>query len=279
MVTTGMNRNALRTMRGLLSAGWVLLLAASLTPATDAQAASGIANTKHNLGTAGTKENHLATGTGEICVFCHTPHGSDSSAAAPLWNKKVPDASSMTTYTSPTMFNSTTVTGNMSLACLSCHDGSQAMDTVLNAPGSGGYNASGATMGTWQGANQSAGKITGIAKIGTDLSNDHPVGMKYRNLTGETTGIGAEFKPMSGTNPLFYVESGISTGGGSASARDKFDLWLFPTFSGGSSDGVARVECATCHDPHTENATFLRVTNSTETGGTASGLCLTCHLK
>jgi predicted CXXCH cytochrome family protein len=33
------------------------------------------------------------------------------------------------------------------------------------------------------------------------------------------------------------------------------------------------VECASCHDPHTENATFLRISNA------GSAVCLACHTK
>ena len=33
--------------------------------------------------------------------------------------------------------------GSVSLACLSCHDGAQAMDNLINAPGSGGYDVTG----------------------------------------------------------------------------------------------------------------------------------------
>ncbi|MFN3076582.1 MAG: cytochrome c3 family protein [Alphaproteobacteria bacterium] len=282
MVASAVVRRVLPAVRGLLlGAGWVFVVAAGVGFAGDAQA--GIAATKHNLGTSGTGTNHLSAGTGEICVFCHTPHGSDSGAAAPLWNKKVSSPSNYTTYTSPTLFNTTTLTGSMSLACLSCHDGTQAMDTVMNAAGSGGYNSAGAAMSgaTWTGGNQTGGKMGAsvVANLGTDLSNDHPVGMKYRNTDGATTGIQAEFKQSTGSDPLFYVETASTQTGAAANARDKYDLWLFPRYTGGVSDGIPRVECATCHDPHSDNPLFLRVPNSVADGGSASGLCLTCHLK
>ena len=47
---------------------------------------AGIANTKHNLGSTGTGTNSF-DGTDEICVFCHTPHGADTTANPPLWNR------------------------------------------------------------------------------------------------------------------------------------------------------------------------------------------------
>ena len=48
-----------------------------------------IAGTKHNLGTSpgGATGANKCSGTAEICVFCHTPHGADTSAAVPLWNR------------------------------------------------------------------------------------------------------------------------------------------------------------------------------------------------
>src|SRR3954468_19682487 len=60
---------------------------------TAGAANAGIANTKHNLSTSGTGAVHVSTGTEEICVFCHTPHGSDTSAPVPLWNKQLPTTS------------------------------------------------------------------------------------------------------------------------------------------------------------------------------------------
>ena len=45
--------------------------------------AQDILNSKHDLGGA------IAGGTDEVCVFCHTPHGANTSASAPLWNKGV----------------------------------------------------------------------------------------------------------------------------------------------------------------------------------------------
>ena len=66
-----------------------------------------IANTKHNLSTSGTGAVHVSTGTEEICVFCHTPHGSDTSAPVPLWNKQLPT----TSYTTYATLNSSTIDG------------------------------------------------------------------------------------------------------------------------------------------------------------------------
>ena len=49
-------------------------------------AASGITASRHNLGALG-KVLHTNQ-TSEICVFCHTPHHSNTGAGSgPLWNR------------------------------------------------------------------------------------------------------------------------------------------------------------------------------------------------
>ena len=102
-------------------------------------AVGGIVNTRHNLtmsytsfqGRMGTYRNNYY----QVCVYCHTPHGANSTAAAPLWNRTV----SSRTYT--LYDNSASMTGGQmsqpganSLTCLSCHDGITAIDSVINMP-------------------------------------------------------------------------------------------------------------------------------------------------
>lgn len=271
------------------------------TVLASATAFAGIAATKHNLSTGGTGTVHVTAGTDEICVFCHTPHGSDISAPVPLWNKALPTGVGYTTYKS---LNSSTIdgeilpVGSISLACLSCHDGTQAMDNIINAPGSGGYSAKGGgPLGlsyTWAGTGTNVdtdGKMingvdgggTNIANIGTDLRNDHPIGVQYcgggpsattpvkpctdADFKGPGAGAGALLSATINGNLVWWVDSGTTSG-----SRDKNDMILFTrTFTGGAGPSV---ECATCHDPHqSTNATFLRLAN------TGSAVCLACHVK
>ncbi len=72
-------------------------------------------------------------GTGEICVFCHTPQGSETKVAAPLWNRTQSPTGEYKAYSS---IGSATeaATGSVSIACLSCHDGTQAPNVVINSP-------------------------------------------------------------------------------------------------------------------------------------------------
>ena len=238
-----------------------------------------ISNTPHNLTSSGTGANR-STGT-EICAFCHTPHAGDvSTAGAPLWNRKLPTGSSYTVYTSSTLdqtgVGNAGQPGGISLACLSCHDGTQAMDVMINQPGSGGWNTNGATAGyTWTGANTIA--ATSVARLGTDLSNDHPIGIVYCGGswlgTAATATCGdADFRaPTKVTNTQWYVEAGSRSL--NSTAKDKQDLTLYSR-----GDNTIRVECGSCHDPHvtrkaTNQTNFMRVSQA------GSGLCLTCHNK
>jgi hypothetical protein len=273
-------------------------------------ATAGIANTRHNLSNQAnpitgrnqvTGNNVAGTGTEEICVFCHTPHAADVSNPLenpPLWNKQLLPAAGYTTYAS---LNSATIdgeilnVGSVSVACLSCHDGTQAMDNIINAPGSGGLLADGGGVNgrawTWTGANVTAeGLLTGVANLTKDLSNDHPIGIQYcggfatpgnvntcrdadfQVATASTQAVGGV------TRPIYWVDTS-GRGGAATTTRDKTDMILFTRdFATGAGPSV---ECGSCHDPHADGTapgslsglTFLRVSN------TGSQVCLACHNK
>ncbi|MDX8386396.1 MAG: FecR domain-containing protein [Gallionella sp.] len=72
-------------------------------------------------------------GTGEICIFCHTPQGNEAEVRAPLWDRTKSTAIEYKAYSS---IGSATAaaTGSVSVACLSCHDGTQAPNVVINSP-------------------------------------------------------------------------------------------------------------------------------------------------
>ena len=263
------------------------------TPMASAQ---NISATKHNLGTTGPGPN-MFTATdpvlGEICVFCHTPHGADITASAPLWNRVI-SGTTYQTYDSlgtSTLDGKTAPVGSVSIACLSCHDGTQAMSVVINAPGSGNYNVAGAAMsGTWSGANQTGGKLQVgvIANLTTDLRNDHPIGIQYGgggfNATTpilRAVGVGdPDYKnPQSttiGSGRVWWVDV-AGPAGAVAGTRQKTDMALYsrPAATGytGQTELEPFVECGSCHDPHSNNATFLRIAN------TNSAVCLACHVK
>lgn len=276
----------------------------------------GIINTRHNLtqstiGAGSVTMNQFRNDYGEVCVYCHTPHGADGATTAPLWNRTRPNA----TYTTYEQLGTSTLTqpvsapGPNSLTCLSCHDGTLGVDSVINMPNqnsvgvpSGNYdpaqitaqndaflnswtNASGPDATVHVGLNAEnpalgclachaagAGVVGAgatdfsIFAIGTDLRNDHPIGITYPGA-----GIGIDFNPLTGTAPgvAFFDNNGDSR-------PDTDEIRLYDTGAG------PEVECASCHDPHgvpsagtgsTHLPSFLRVSN------VGSGVCLTCHTK
>jgi predicted CXXCH cytochrome family protein len=261
------------------------------TMLTMAAANAGIADTKHNLGSSSTAGNNQTTATGEICVFCHTPHASNTAIVAPLWNKPASGAtySQYSTGNSSSLDGEVVPVGSVSIACLSCHDGTQAMDMVINAPGSGGFNADGDTMGLgseWTGANQTNGLMTGLAALGTDLKNDHPIGIQYAGggygVGQPGVGLDVDFAvpqtaQINGSN-VWWVDTPVFDGvGGNATLRDKTDMQLYTRTDGTGSYEQPFVECASCHDPHVADSgtreTFLRISND------GSKVCLACHTK
>jgi len=49
-----------------------------------------IVGSQHDLSSGGTSQNPTSS-TDQVCVFCHTPHGGDTTTTSlPLWNKALP---------------------------------------------------------------------------------------------------------------------------------------------------------------------------------------------
>ncbi|MFO1352086.1 MAG: cytochrome c3 family protein [Gammaproteobacteria bacterium] len=240
---------------------------------------------QHDLTTGGQAQGQTAN-TDEVCVFCHTPHGSNTNATVPLWNKTLHAPGSFTRYSSlaiPSFDSAEAPVGSVSLACLSCHDGTQAMDVVINKPGSGGYNAAGSEIDP---VAIEAMTGTPVPNLGTDLSNDHPISMQYGGGGALVTDPDGQFsgtlkdpdfvKPIKGTSngqPVWWVDSPV----GAANTREKTDMLLYARNDLGTVQPF--VECGSCHDPHNSSTkgptqvAFLRVTN------TASRICTSCHIK
>lgn len=285
-------------------------------PDTGASNRQSIANTRHNL-----TQSFLADRAGimnigrndyaEVCVYCHTPHGANRQIDAPLWNRTV-NQSTYTTYDKLRALNQPiSQPGPNSLTCLSCHDGSIAIDSIINMPGSGSYSVAQETsvnesfLDSWIGAGIGNHWVLGtgtdggactfchnanedfgapdytVFTIGTDLRNDHPIGVIYPT----TTGPNIDFN-----EPNLVFVSNVSAGAmtlfdiNGNSYPDKEEPRMYDTGDG------PEVECASCHDPHGVPSagpgsefipSFLRVSNgNVNTGaGEPSGLCLTCHVK
>lgn len=260
-------------------------------------ALADVKNTKHNLGTTGGSANQNS-GTDQVCVFCHTPHGSNTGmSSAPLWNRATPtNTYKLYNSTNPTATLDGEViapdTGSVSMACLSCHDGTQALNSLQNDPGSGSTNST-FTAGTWTSTSGSLDTATGKFKTSsivnlagstagqTDLSNDHPIGIPYcGGLSSGTSGTCADdgFVPLTASGGKYWVDTDSTP-----ATRSKVDLPLYVrTFA--SSTARPSVECGSCHDPHAEAKTgaqgggvaevnFMRVALK------GSAICLSCHVK
>src|SRR5665647_1575616 len=98
--------------------------------------------------------------TGEICAFCRTPQGAESNVSAPRWNRTLTTLSSYRAFVSLGSA-AQEATGSISIACLSCHDGSQAPNIAINTP----------TL------RLDVGNVN--VNIGNALRNHHPVGIQY----------------------------------------------------------------------------------------------------
>ena len=256
-----MIKNTYSVALAALLVGSISLSAASVAAGTsdDWRVNGSITGTPHDL--SGTTSGAVgADDNGELCVYCHTPHASNASfSGAPLWNKSTIVTTSFQMYGAAAAQDAgATIGGSVlptipespSLACLSCHDGVSAIDSIVNAPGSGSGTLAAGT------ATKNLTDMTLVnanTLIGTDLTNDHPVS-------------------------VIYVED-------RASLKPKATVltnWVGVTDIQGLLRGADdRVECGSCHDPHNGYATdqdgpqvnYLRHTN------TASALCLGCHDK
>ena len=247
-----------------------------------------VVGSQHDLTNGGTGQGGTAN-TDQVCVFCHTPHGADVNAPVPLWNKTSTEGASpaftrYSTLATPSFDSTEAPVGSVSLACLSCHDGTQAMDVVINGPGSGNYFATGSQIDP-----VAIGPMTGspVPMLGRDLSNDHPISMQYggggvsvttQPADGTFTGtlgdpdfIAPERVTLNG-QPIWWVNSNTGT-----AAREKTDMLLYTRNDLGVQEPF--VECGSCHDPHNSSTqgpgsvAFLRTSNA------GSAVCVACHTK
>ncbi len=125
----------------------------------------------------------------KMCGVCHTTHNAMNVPSAPLWTHQVTSVGSYTLYSSPTFdpHGGTTITnpGASSKLCLSCHDGTVALE-----------NFGGITTGTTY--------ITPPYRIGgvtgSDLSREHPISFDYTDALAAIDG---------GLNPPTTTSSGL----------------------------------------------------------------------
>ena len=177
------------------------------------------------------------------CEFCHTPHNARASIGVndrtPLWNRTMPagpfnmygvtvSGTTADTSASSTPGVNPVGLGANSKTCLSCHDGVTALGALLNkATETGGF----------QNMTIEAFTSNPATNLGTDLSDDHPIGFIFHD--GNAGVPQSVFGNVGGTGPFRLYERDVDGNG----TPDSY------TF-----------ECASCHDPH-----------DTTTGRPASG--------
>lgn len=105
----------------------------------------------------------------QICIVCHTPHNASSTVTdAPLWNHQL-STSTFTVYSTATLNATMGQPDASSKLCLSCHDGTVALE-----------NFGSTTSGTHF--------IGSVYNVGTGLNNDHPISFTYDATLATTDG-------------------------------------------------------------------------------------------
>ncbi len=145
--------------------GWLIAMAVGTlaVSALGQQRGQSVVNTVHNLSAGGPGGMHAVT-EDQVCIFCHTPH--NAAPVQPLWNRSLP-VSAYTVYSSNALDAEPGQPTGSSKLCLSCHDGTIALGSILSRDQ----------------IIMMAGGITtlppGESNLGTDLSDDHPISFAY----------------------------------------------------------------------------------------------------
>jgi len=209
----------------------------------------GVVLSKHDMNQlpeAGTMTGRDSQG--RVCAFCHTPHHKLESNALdynPLWSHQINIDTNFIAYDSVT-FDSNLASGDPlvgpSRLCMSCHDGSIAVDQHYGMAGNATRSGD-----TW---NEIA-----IGK-NSDLSNDHPIGFSLVGINDRDKGIRATLQ--SANNPLLMNAVPI-------------------TYLGYKDvNGDSIMTCASCHDVHNKDNVDTAFLYEQQSG---SQFCLMCHDK
>jgi hypothetical protein len=230
------------------------LLTMALCLAAPLAGFAGIVGSPHDF--SGETWNIVPSDKNSTCGVCHQPHHADSTVA-PLWIHTT-TASVFTMYNTNNVHVSKMVAtvdtqpGGVSLACLSCHDGTVAVNSYA-----GGIKGGTSVM------------LTNNAMVGTDLTHTHPISFTYDSALATADGF-----LQDPATSILMPDSGTFNHGSDISIK------------GFLLNGGNRLECSACHDVHNQAGTpYDIVTNPklVKIVGTQSGkgslLCRSCHIK
>ena len=255
-------------MKRIFQTALLAALGLCLAGVAVAQPGSGVENSLHNL-----SASYPGDDLNRVCIFCHAPHNTyklteenggpaagigagptapDNYTYLPLWNHDVTTLEFSMYYNgigapttgpkaSQAVLNGMDGPGPSSLLCLSCHDGSVAVNAYGNAsqlPESIGAN--------------NAFVLAGPFQIGKDgyLGNHHPIGFNYDLVTNDD-------------NEIYTPE--VASYGAAGFVRDHL-----------YGPGNTQMECSSCHSVHNKGnsgESLLWISDR------SSDLCLTCHDK
>jgi hypothetical protein len=248
----------------------MFLALGALVALTPAVGRAKILGGSHDFSSATTGYATYSAGGGgtyvNACQICHIPHNApDASgvtgAGAPIWNHHPSLNSSYVTYDkgNSATFNALGLTATLgsSVACLSCHDGSMAVNQSYTATGpSQNATTTGAVAfypPTWAivSATSSTGGFSSPVGSGpylgrNDLTHLHPVGVSY------TAALAADptLQPLPAAGTVFA------------------QMLKGPNKT---------VECASCHDIHGVIGASATATHNLIVDVNNSALCETCH--
>jgi len=207
-------------------------------------AQSGIVCSVHDFSTA----SFNVTKAGELCGVCHIPHEKGrppTQVGNPLLWGRTMTQQTFTVYTSATLDGTISTPDGTSKLCLSCHDGTVALEH-FNGQTTGGT--------TFMAQVRLSAVVPGLPN--GDMGNTHPVSITYDNIADP--GLHNPATRQFGTVPGRFINDVLEGG---------------------------KVQCRTCHDVHNKDVQtpdsgptyLLRV--AVRKASAPSGLCLTCHDK
>jgi hypothetical protein len=214
--------------------------------------ASGIYQTPHDI----RNSMSLTETQDRLCAYCHTPHHALDNTLGPLWAHAV-TTENPTPYSSPS-FDSKGIAINDAYMgdtrlCMSCHDGTVAVDSYYGNTGSNYIRTGTGFMDN--------------PNVGGNMSQNHPIGFDLTAVIAAGTGAG-------GSPNLNSSLTTASTYRGNSNTNVTIGSRLF---------GGQYMTCRTCHDVHNQkNSTANSIKTGTPHffllgGQLNSGLCITCH--